>query len=319
VKEILVALQDVRVLRHTEPTGLLGLWGARPVRSLDGVSLSLSRGETLGIMGGSGGGKTTLAETVTLRRTPDRGKVLVQGQDVAGMKSGERKRLLRRFAYIRQDARESLEMDRTVRKQFTELLRQSGLPDAESRIVAALEQVELPASFLERTPVQMSGGQQQRLSLARALALNPMLIAADEPVSGVDPILAKEMLNLLERVQKQTKLALLLISQDPRVIRRLAHRVAMLHAGRLYEIGPTQQMLGEAQHPYSRLFLGHEPGAMPAEEDMAGRVFAGCPWAPHCPLVIDRCRQEMPPLRERGADHAAACHALKDPTLSSCE
>lgn len=308
--EPLLHLQDVIALRHTEPTGFFGLWGAKPVRALDGVSLTLSRGETLGIMGGSGAGKSTLAEVATLRRAPDRGRVVVQGEDAAKLKKDERRKLQRRLQMIRQDARETLEMDRTVRKQLQDELRQQNLTDAEARIARALEQVGLPAEFMERTPAEMSGGQQQRIAIARALAMGPIMVAADEPVSGVDPHLQLEILRLMEQVQKQQNLAYLLISQDRRVISRLAHRTAILDAGRLYELGPTEQLFTEAKHPYSRLFLGHDAGALPAEEDAVGRVVAGCPFAAHCPVAVERCRQEAPVLREVAPGHAAACHVL---------
>lgn len=308
--EPLLHVQDVISLRHTERTGFFGLWGAKPVRALDGVSLTLSRGETLGIMGGSGGGKSTLAEVATLRRAPDRGRVLVQGQDPAKLSKDERRKLQRRLQMIRQDARETLEMERTVGNQLQEQLRKSNLPDAESRIARALEQVGLPAAFMDRTPEEMSGGQQQRVAIARALALGPMLVAADEPVSGVDPHLQLEILRLMEQVQQQQNLAWLLISQDRRVISRLAHRTAVMDAGRLYELGPTERLFTEAKHPYSRLFLGHDHGVLPAEEDLAGRAIAGCPFAAHCPAAVERCRQERPALREVAPGHTAACHVL---------
>lgn len=311
MSDTLLELQNVTVLRHTEPSGLFGLWGAKPVRALDGVSLALRRGETLGIIGGSGGGKTTLAEAATLRRSADRGRVLVEGRDVTKLKGDDRRKLQRRLQIIRQDARETLELDRTVRKQLQDQMRQYGLPDDVSRIARTLERVALPAGFLERTPAEMSGGEQQRLAIARALVLNPLLIAADEPVSGVDPGLKEELLKLLMQVQRELNLGYLIISQEFRTIRRLADRVAVMHAGRLYELGPTEQVFADARHPYSRFFLGLEANdAVPPEEDLAGRVIAGCPWAEHCPLATALCREEAPALREVAPGHVAACHAL---------
>ncbi|HYG59174.1 MAG TPA: ATP-binding cassette domain-containing protein [Symbiobacteriaceae bacterium] len=306
----LLELQNAVVLRHTEPAGFFGLWGAKPVRAVDGVSLALRRGETLGLMGGSGAGKTTLAEAATLRRLPDRGKVILEGNDVSKVKGGERTRLLRRLQMIRQDARESLDMDRTVRKQLVDRLQQAGIPDGEARVRRALVQVELGDEFLGRTPGEMSGGQQQRLAIARALMTGPVLVAADEPVSGVDPRLQREMLAMMERVQREQNLTYLLISHDRRTIRRLAHRVAVMDAGRLYEVGPSDAVFGEAKHPYSRVFLGPADGAMPPEEDMVGRVIAGCPWARSCPLATERCRTAAPVLREVAADHLVACHEV---------
>lgn len=308
MNDILLELNDITVQLRTDPTGPFGLWGAKPVRALEGVSLTIRRGETLGIMGGSGSGKTTLAEAVTLRRPVDRGRILFQGEDVRKL---DRKKVQRRLQIVRQDARGTLEMEQTVRRQLTDELRSYGLPDADARIVRALEQVELdPGQFLDRTPAAMSGGQQQRLAIARALALNPLLIALDEPVSGVDPRLQQELIALLERVQKEQQVAYLLISHDPRLISRMAHRTAVLHAGHLLEVGQTDRLLTDAMHPYSRLLLGHDPGALPPEDDMAGRVYVGCPWAEHCPVVQQRCRQEAPALRELVAGHGVACHAL---------
>jgi oligopeptide/dipeptide ABC transporter ATP-binding protein len=310
VNEVLLELQNLVVLRHTDPTGFFGLWGARPVRALDGVSLTLRRGETLGIMGGAGGGKTTLAEAATLRRAPDRGRIFFEGRDVTSIRGGEKDKLQRRLQMIRQDARESLEMDQTVGKQFRDRMKQYGLNDPDSRTRRALEQVELGAEFADRTPLHMSGGQQQRVAIARALALNPVMVAADEPVSGVDPHLQRDILTMLERVQKQQNLSYLLISQERKTIARLAHRVAVLDSGRLYEAGPTERIMAEAKHPFSRLFLGLEPGEIPFEEDRVGKVIPGCPFAGACPAVTDRCRTEMPAAREVGPDHHVACHAI---------
>ncbi|HWI65555.1 MAG TPA: ATP-binding cassette domain-containing protein, partial [Symbiobacteriaceae bacterium] len=221
MNDTLLELQNILVNRHTDATGFFGLWGARTVRALDGVSLSLRRGETLGLMGGSGSGKTTLAETATLRRAPDRGRIFFEGRDVTKAGGGEKDKLQRRLQMIRQDARESLEMDKPVGKQFRERMKQYGLPDPDARIARALELVELPADFADRMPVQMSGGQQQRTAIARALALGPVMVAADEPVSGVDPHLQRDMLNMLERVQKQQNIAYLLISHDRKTVQRL--------------------------------------------------------------------------------------------------
>jgi len=310
VNDTLLELQDVVVLRHTDPTGPFGLWGAKPVRAVDGISLTLQRGETLGLMGGSGAGKTTLAEAAALRRPYDRGRIVFAGQDVGKLGGDAKRKAQRRLQMIRQDAREGLELDRTIRKQVGEQMRQLGLPDPETRLARALAQVELPEEFLNRTPQEMSGGQQQRVAIARALALGPLLIAADEPVSGVDPRLQLELMNLLLRVQREQNLTYLVISQTPAVIRKLAHRTAVMHAGRLLEVGPTVRVLGEALHPYSRLFLGHDASTLPPEEDRVGQVTLGCPWVGHCPLASARCKAERPSLREVSPDHAVACHAV---------
>lgn len=301
----LLELRDVVVLHRTDPTGPFGLWGAKPVRAVDGVSLSIAGGETLGLMGGSGAGKTTLAEAATLRRPVERGGMFIEGQDVRRL---DRQRARRRLQMVRQDARDSLEMAQTARKQLLELMRTCGLPDGEARVTAALERVGLPpGEFLGRTPQQMSGGQQQRLAIARALAVNPQLIALDEPVSGVDPQLQAELLRLLAEVQRQQGTAYLLISQDVRVISRLSHRVGVMHSGRLLELGPAEQVLAEPRHPFSQRFLGRSADPLPPEEDAAGRVLQGCPWAPHCPAATERCRKERPPMREVAPGHLVAC------------
>ncbi|HLO02379.1 MAG TPA: ATP-binding cassette domain-containing protein [Symbiobacteriaceae bacterium] len=306
MSEALVTLQQVVVLRHTEPSGLFGMWGKKPVRALDGLSITLNPGETLGIIGGSGGGKSTLAEVVTLRRPIDRGRILFNGKDVSKLKGDEKKRLQKRLRIIPQNPTESLKMEETVGKQLTELLKRNEIPDPAGRIAKALAQVELDNSFLGRTPREMSGGQQQRLALARALMLNPQVIAADEPLAGVDPRLQEELIKLLKRLQQEQGFALLLISQDLRLLSRMADRVAVLHAGHLYEVGPKAQVLGDSRHPYSRRFLGL--GApMPAEEDMVGKVYQGCPWAPHCQSASAACATK-PTLVEVGSGHQVACH-----------
>jgi peptide/nickel transport system ATP-binding protein len=310
MNETLLTLQQVMVLRHTDPTGLFGLWGQKPVRALDGVSLTIQKGETLGVIGGSGGGKTTLAEVVTLRRPIDRGQILVNGQDVTKLRGDAKRRLQRRLRLIPQNPTDALQIEQTVAKQLTDLLKRNEIPDPEGRIRKALAQVELGEEFLQRTPQEMSGGQQQRLAIARVLMLNPLLIAADEPLSGVDPRLQVELGNLLKRLQREQGFGMLLISQDLRVLSRLADRIAVLHAGRLYEVADKEAILGAPRHPYSRRFLGQEPGAMPAEEDMAGKVYLGCPWQAHCPSATDLCRKQVPALMEVAPGHRVACHHL---------
>jgi len=310
VKETLIELQGVVVMRHTDPTGLFGLWGRKPVRAIDGVTLSIRTGETLGLIGGSGGGKTTLAEAIVLRRDISRGRILFQGQDAAKLRGGNRKKAQRRLQMIGQDAREVLDMERTVRKQLEDRMREYQLPDPEGRIRRAMDQVQLDANLLNRTPREISGGQQQRLAIASALSVNPLLIVADEPVGGVDPGLQLELLGLFERMQREQGLGMVIISQDLKVIRRLAHQTAVVQGGQVYELGPTNQVLGQSRHPYSRLFLGTELGAMPPEDDAAGKTKTGCSWAIHCPFVMNRCRQEVPVLRAVALGHTAACHAL---------
>ncbi|HEY8346744.1 MAG TPA: ATP-binding cassette domain-containing protein [Symbiobacteriaceae bacterium] len=311
MENLLLELRDAVVLRHTDPTGPLGLWGAKPVRAVDGVSLSLRRGETLGIIGGGGAGKSTLAEAVTLRRPLDRGRLLIEGRDVTNIRGDERRRLQRRLGLIRQDARDSLDLEQTVRRQFSELLRRQGMPVSDDRLAVALERVELPPEFLDRTPLEMSGGEQQRVAIARALLTRPVLVAADEPVAGVDPRLKDVLIRLFQRVQRESNMSYLVISQEFLVIRRMAHRVAVMHEGRLYEIGPVDRIFGEAKHPYSRFFLGLDPApSVPPEEDRAGREIRGCPWAAYCPVAGQRCRQERPVLAELSPGHAVACHAV---------
>lgn len=306
--ETLLQLEDIVIQYRTDPTGLLGLWGAKPVRAVDGVSLTIRKGETVGLMGGSGSGKTSLAEAATLRRSIERGRILFQGEDLRKL---DRKRTARRLQMVRQDARQSLDMERPVERQLLDKVREYQLPDGEARVRRAMEQVDLaPEEFTGRTPQEMSGGQQQRLAIARALALNPLFIALDEPVSGVDPHLQNELLHLFQRVQREQGTSYLVISQETRVISRLAHRVAVMHAGRLFEVGPVERVLDQPVHPFSRLFCGKDEGLLPPEEDMVGRIFQGCPWAAHCPLVSDRCRREAPSPREVAPGHAVACHAV---------
>lgn len=308
MSEPALRLEDVVVLRRTDPSGPFGLWGARPVRAVDGVSLAVDRGETLGLMGGSGAGKTTLAEAAVLRLPIQRGAIYVQGQDVRRL---DRKRIRRRLQMVRQDPRASLDMEKTVGAQLDDLIRAHGLPDGDARIRRALDQVGLPpAEFLGRTPRQMSGGQQQRLAIARALVLNPLLVALDEPVAGVDPRLQEELLRLFAAVQRERGTAYLLISQNVGVIARLAHRVAVMHLGRILETGPTEQVLMNPRHPFSQRFLGREGGPLPPDEDTAGRAFHGCPWAAYCPQAVARCAKEKPVAREVAPGHLAACHVL---------
>jgi peptide/nickel transport system ATP-binding protein len=303
-------LQEVMLLRHTEPTGLFGLWGAKPVRAVDGVTLRLGRGDSLGVIGSSGSGKTSLLEAMALRRPIDRGRMLLEGREIQRARGDERRRLQRRLQMIHQDAREGLVMDRPIRKQLLDRLKQAGLPDGETRVAQAMEQVELDAGLGARYAGELSGGEQQRAAIAKALLFRPHFIAADEPVSGVDPHLKRSLLGLLEQIRRTEGTTYVIASQDLAVIRRLTERTAVMHQGRLFEWGPTEQVLGDARHPFSRRFIGIEEGERPDEEDLAGRTPIGCPWAGQCPLVSETCRQEVPALREIESGHAVACHAL---------
>jgi peptide/nickel transport system ATP-binding protein len=308
VTQYLLELKDVTVIRRTQPSGLLGLWGRRPIRALGGVGLGVAKGETLGIIGGSGAGQSTLLQVATLRLPADRGQIFINGHDMTKAGGEVRRKAMRRMPVISQDPREDLKSDRPVARQIIDELRQAGLGDADRRCAEAFATVGL-TGLEGRIPRELSGGQVQRAVIARALACNPAVIACDEPFSGVDLRLQEELADILLGVQQTKGVSILLVSHNLHLIRRMSRRVAVMHRGVLFEEGEPDVILGEPKHPYSTNFLRRSQGPLPAEEDPT-IVLGGCPWFAHCSISAARCRQEMPTLRTLEDGRRAACHEL---------
>ena len=269
------------------------------VRAVDGVSFDVERGEALGIVGESGSGKTTTAHTVLGLEEPTAGEVRFDGEPVSELAGEERRAFRRRAQLVVQDPNDALDPRMTVGEAVAEPLRIHGLDDADGRnavVADILERVGLSADDADRYPHEFSGGEKQRISIARTLVVNPDLIVADEPTSALDARVRSEILDLLDRIRREFDIALLFISHDLDVIRRSCDRIAVMYLGEIVERGATEAVLADPAHPYTRVLLSSVPSLDPTDREL-GRPLtdtvpnpsdppSGCRFHPRCPDVI---------------------------------
>ena len=299
-------------------SGPFGFGRTRPVRAVDSVSFAVPRGETLGIVGESGSGKSTTARLLLRLIEPTAGVVRLNGEDLSGLAS-ETLRLRRRgIQMVFQDPFASLNPRLSVGYQLAEPLRVHGLcgrAEANDRVAALLMRVGLSARQATAYPHQFSGGQRQRIAIARALAAEPDVIVADEPVSALDVSIRAQILNLIADIKEGSDLAIVFISHDLGVVRHVADRVAVMFLGRIVEIGPVADVFATPRHPYTLELLRAMPTQARRHRRWTGAAAAtlpadasqGCSFARRCPLVGARCRDERPPLAEVGGGRMAAC------------
>ncbi len=295
--------------------------GPRPVvRALAGVSIAVERGETLAIVGESGCGKSTLARALVRLLDVDAGQIGFDGEDVRALKGAALRRYHRRVQMVFQDPYGSLNPRMTAGETLAEPLRVHGMvPRAAiaGRVAELLGLVRLPSDAAGRLPHAFSGGQRQRLAIARALTVEPELLVADEIVSALDVSVQAQILNLLLDMQERLGLAMVFVSHDLRVVRHLAHHVAVMYLGRLVEYGAADQVFNDPMHPYTQALLRAAPTLVPGERNIETalrgelpspmRVVPGCPFHPRCPAAFDRCRTDMPQMHVQHG-HGAACH-----------
>ena len=318
-------LLEVRGLVKHFPAGGGGLFAADTgtVRAVDGVSFRLGRGETLALVGESGCGKTTLARTVALLYAPTAGSVRFQGRELTGLGRRDLKPARRRIQMIFQDPYSSLNPRLPVGAIIAEPLVIHGLggrAEQRDRVAMLARQVGLGAADMDRYPHQFSGGQRQRIAIARALAVEPSLVIADEPVSALDVSIQSQVLNLMRDLQAAHGLAYLFISHDLAVVRHFADRVAVMYLGRIVEEAPADALFANPRHPYTRALIAAQPvvgrGKRRPGDVLRGDIPSplrpppGCAFHPRCPLAQDICRQSAPALEAAGgeAGHRAACH-----------
>jgi peptide/nickel transport system ATP-binding protein len=296
--------------------------GSRTVHAVSGVSLQIARGETLGLVGESGCGKSTLGRAVLQLRRAVSGRVLFDGQDLTVMQGDALRRMRQRVQLIFQDPIASLNPRRRIGDIIAEPLVISGIKDAGRRkqlVRDVLTAVGLdPDLVAGRLPHEFSGGQCQRICIARALVLNPDFIICDEPVSALDVSIRAQILNLLEEMKARFGLTLLFIAHDLAIVKAVSDRVAVMYLGRLCEVGPSEQLFARPAHPYTALLIEAipvpDPDVRPAESVPVGEPPSpiappsGCRFRTRCPRADQRCRDEMPELRAVAPNQYAACH-----------
>ncbi|GAA0740643.1 ATP-binding cassette domain-containing protein [Dactylosporangium roseum] len=300
--------------------------GRVTVAAVDGVAFALRHGETLGLVGESGSGKSTIGRLVTRLLRPDRGEILLAGRDVATLSVRAMRPYRRDVQLVFQDPYSSLNPRHTVGDILGMALRvHDTVPKAQvaSRIRELLGQVGLEPAHAGRYPHEFSGGQRQRIGIARALAVQPRLIVADEPVSALDVSIQAQVMNLLEDLRADLGLAFLFISHDLAVVRHFCDRVAVLYRGRIVEIGGRDQIYADPRHPYTQTLLAAVPdiawlrgggarrsraaaSAAPAAE--LGTQHSGCRFRARCPVAAPACAESEPALTVRADGHLAACH-----------
>jgi peptide/nickel transport system ATP-binding protein len=304
VSDPLVEVRDL-VKHYPVSRGLLG--DDPPVRAVDGVSFSIHPGETLGLFGDSGCVKSTTARTLVHLEEPTDGAVYFDGERVGDQDEAERKRFRRRTGMIFQDPNAAFDPRMTVGESVAEPLRIHGLTDPERRraiVEGLLERVGLTPADFDRYPHEFSGGQTQRLGLARALVIEPDLLVADEPVSGLDVSVQASVLDLLAELQDRYELATLFVSHDVSVVRQVCDRVAVMYLGEIVEIGPTKRVFDDPQHPYTEALLAAVPSVDPAECGVDGLLAGdvpdpadppkGCRFHTRCPAVVPPDEYDLP-------------------------
>ena len=320
-------LVSVRGLRKHYPLrgGFFG--GSRlAVRAVDGIDLTVRAGETLGIVGESGCGKSTLGRCILRLTEPTAGEVWFDGQNLLALSARDMRRMRREMQIIFQDPYASLNPRMRIGAivaEGIEIHRLARGAEKRRRVEELLEKVGLSPEHYDRYPHEFSGGQRQRVGIARALAVGPRFIVADEPVSALDVSIQAQVLNLLRRLQEDLRLTYLFISHDLRVVEHISHRVAVMYLGKIVEQAPRDELYRNPHHPYTRALFSAVPIPNPRQRKerlpLTGDVPsplnppAGCAFHPRCPFAEERCRREVPPLTEGAGEHAVACHVFPAP------
>lgn len=320
--KLLLELKDVRVRFRTRSDLSALINGDRDpfVDAVNGVSLQIGEGETYGLVGESGSGKTTLARSIIGLVQPQEGSIQYDGTELVGMPAAEMQRFRGNVGTMFQDPVGSLSPRMTIRSLLAEPFRIHDLAnrDLGQEVNRLLGMVGLNKDFANRYPHQLSGGQARRVGVARALALHPKLIVADEPTAGLDVSVQGEILNLLGKLQQELGLSILVITHNLNVVRHITDRMGIMYFGRILEQGPTSTMFHQPSHPYTLALLSANPEPDPDAQidrlELQGEVPsllnrpAGCEFHPRCPFADDICKSTFPDLSAMGDDHSYRCH-----------
>ncbi|MDX6750184.1 ABC transporter ATP-binding protein (plasmid) [Geminicoccaceae bacterium 1502E] len=289
------------------------------VRAVEDVDLAIAPGEVLGVVGESGSGKSTLGRMVLRLLEPTAGRVVFDGTDITGLKAGELRAFRRHMQMIFQDPFSSLNPRMTIRSTLGEAVRLHGLArggEVDDRVAEALTAVGLARSHMHRYPKAFSGGQRQRLAIARALAVQPRFIVADEPVSALDVSIQAEIVNLLDQLRRELQLTMMFISHDLAVVELISDRVLVLYLGRIMEIGPARGLFAAPLHPYARALIDAVPGRhgrggtrrlLGGEIPSPASPPSGCVFRTRCPYALPACADAVPALREMAPGRFKAC------------
>jgi len=327
--ETLVAsktLVDVRDLKMHFPLtqGIIFQRVIGYVRAVDGVSFSIERGQTLGLVGESGSGKTTIGRTIVRLYKPTAGQIMFGDKDLATMEGEELRQARQRIQMVFQDPFASLNPRYTIGSLIAEpmhIYKVASSAEIRERTEELLRVVGLRPEYIDRYPHEFSGGQRQRIAVARALSINPEFVIADEPVSALDVSIRAQVLNLLQRLQKQFNLTYLFVSHDLSVVRHVADRIAVMYLGKIVELSDRDELYAAPKHPYTKALLSAVPIPDPQIEKRRKRIIhsgdlpspinipTGCRFHTRCPMAQDICRQVEPAFEAKeGREHYAACH-----------
>ncbi|MFV1494883.1 oligopeptide/dipeptide ABC transporter ATP-binding protein [Phaeobacter sp. JH20_02] len=297
----------------------------RAVRALNGVSLALRKGETLGVVGESGCGKSTLARCIVRLYEPQGGSIRHHGQDIFADGARSDRSYNRRVQMMFQDPYSSLNPRMTCGQILSEALQVHKMRPSDeipTRVAELLDLVRLPADAAQKLPHEFSGGQRQRIAIARALAVEPEVLIADELVSALDVSVQAQVVNLLLELQEQLDLTILFVAHDLRLVRHVSHRVAVIYLGRIVEIGDSERLFASPAHPYSQALLSAAPSLDPDDKGDAIRlegelpsplnVPPGCPFHVRCAHASEICRRDVPHLRPLGDRGEVACHLAEE-------